>query len=174
MLVLLRARYDVSLCSFANVAGAPSGIASASIGLVFLTGIAIFKMYLKTMGRKTIVFLASNNVNSIKNMKALNNAKISYEKLILVSNETENYYRLKDGMRTKDIQRGNIEKDRLIQHDKRIEVDEVLRQNKRQSQKAKQKHTICGDYKSMLSYCLKCRKETEIKTEKSRRLKNPN
>ena len=75
--------------------------------------------------------------------KALNNAKISHEKLILVSNETENYYRLKDGMRTKDIQRGNIEKDRLIQHDKRIEVDEILRQNKRQSQKAKQKHTIC-------------------------------
>ena len=113
MLVLLRARYDVSLCSFANVVGAPSGIASASIGLVFLTGIAIFKMYLKTMGRKTIVFLASSNVNSIKNMisKALNNAKISHEKLILVSNETENYYRLKDGMRTKDIQRGNIEKD---------------------------------------------------------------
>ena len=65
LLVLSVARSSVSLCSFATV-----GIASVSIGLVFLVVNRFLKMYLKTMkkGRnknRTIVLLASCKLNSI-------------------------------------------------------------------------------------------------------------
>ena len=65
LLVLSVARSSVSLCSFATV-----GIASVSIGLVFLVVNRFLKMYLKTMkkGRnknRAIVLLASCKLNSI-------------------------------------------------------------------------------------------------------------
>ena len=54
LLVLSGASNDVSLCSFTTTIDAPVVIASASICLVFLTSNGIFKMFLKTMGRKNI------------------------------------------------------------------------------------------------------------------------
>ena len=70
LLVLSVARSSVSLCSFATVVATTSGIASVSIGLVFLVVNRFLKMYLKTMkkGRnknRAIVLLASCKLNSI-------------------------------------------------------------------------------------------------------------
>ena len=130
LVILSGAGSGVSLCSFATIVGAPIGIVDASISLVFLGGYGILKKYLKTMGSK---------LNSIEKIisRAPADAEISHEEFTLVSNETENYRRLKDSIRTKDSQGGDIEKDRLIDYDKLTGVDEILRQNYRQSLKLK-------------------------------------
>ena len=44
----------IFLFLFTTVIGAPVGIASASISPVFLISSGVFKMFLKTMGRKEI------------------------------------------------------------------------------------------------------------------------
>lgn len=59
------------------------------------------------------------------------------EELTVVSKEAEKYYKLKDRIRTKYRQQGDIERDRLIKHDKRIRADEIHRQNKNRSLKLK-------------------------------------
>ena len=41
----------------------------------------------------------------------------------------ENYRRLMDSIRTKNNQRGDIERDKSVEHIKRISVNEILRQN---------------------------------------------
>ena len=54
---------------------------------------------------------------------------------MLLINEEQNHFRLKESVRAKDNQQGDIEGDKLIKHGKRIEIDEILRQNERQSLK---------------------------------------
>ena len=54
LLVLSGASNDVFPCSFTTAIDSPVMIASGSICLVFLTSNGIFKMFLKTMGRKNI------------------------------------------------------------------------------------------------------------------------
>ena len=53
------------------------------------------------------------------------NAAISHEKFTLGSKEAENYRQLKNKFRIKYSKRGDTEKDRLIRHEKRIEIDEI-------------------------------------------------
>lgn len=50
----------------------------------------------------------------------------------LISNKSENYRRLDNNIRAKDNQRGDIESDRLIEHDKCIGLDKTLMQNEMQ------------------------------------------
>ena len=52
LLVLSGASSGVSLCSFTNVIGTLSGVASASISLVFFISSGIIKMLLKTTERR--------------------------------------------------------------------------------------------------------------------------
>ena len=42
---------------------------------------------------------------------------------------TKNCHRRKDSIRIKDNHRGDIEMDRLMEHNKRIRADEILMQN---------------------------------------------
>ena len=100
----------ISLCSFFVVISAPVNIASASISLAFLVGYGILEMFLKAMGKKRtkhlgVVLLASSKPNIIKKIifKALADAEISHEEFTLVSNEVENYGRLKENVRFKNI-----------------------------------------------------------------------
>ena len=44
---------------------------------------------------------------------------------------------MEESIRVKEDQLGDFERDRLIEHDKRIGTDEMLRQNKRQHLKLK-------------------------------------
>lgn len=50
----------------------------------------------------------------------------------LISNKSENHHRLDDNIRAKDNQQGDIESDRLIEHDKCIRLDKTLMQNEMQ------------------------------------------
>ena len=45
------------------------------------------------------------------------------------------YLKLKESMRKKDSQIGDTERDRLIEHSKRIGIDVIFKQNERQSLK---------------------------------------
>ena len=64
-------------------------------------------------------------------MKVIADSNTSHENFILVINEEQNYFRLKESIRSKDNQLSNIEWNRLIEHGKSIG------QNERQSLKLK-------------------------------------
>ena len=64
-----------------------------------------------------------------KRSKALNDSDNSHEEFTLVINEEPNYHKLKEGIRIKDSQLGDIKKDRLIELDKRIWIYEKLKYN---------------------------------------------
>lgn len=51
----------------------------------------------------------------------------------MVINEEHNYFRLKESIRAKNNQLGDIEMDRLIEQGKRTEIDEIHRQNESES-----------------------------------------
>ena len=48
--------------------------------------------------------------------KVLIDSGISHEEFTLVINEEQNYFRLKESIRSKDDQLSDIERDRLIEH----------------------------------------------------------
>ena len=68
-------------------------------------------------------------MNSIENIiyKAQIDSDISHEELTLVINEEQKYLRLKESIRTKYCQQGDIERDRLTEHYKRIGISEILK-----------------------------------------------
>lgn len=83
--------------------------------------------------------MATNEVNSIeeKIFKAQTDAETSNKKLTLVSNEEKNTRKHKDSIRTKKSQHIGFERDRIIEQDKRIRTDKILKRNERQSLKLK-------------------------------------
>ena len=58
---------------------------------------------------------------------------------MLVINEEQNYRSMKESIRTNESQLGDIERDRLIGHGKRIGIDEILRDGERQNLNLKYK-----------------------------------
>lgn len=71
--------------------------------------------------------------------KALIDSNISLDEFISLINKEKHYLKLKEIIRTKYSELGEIETDRLIQHGKKIGIDEILKQNKRWSLKPKSK-----------------------------------
>ena len=69
--------------------------------------------------------------------KALTDSDFSHEEFPLVINDEQNYLRLKKIIIIKDSQLDDIERDILIEHNKRIGIDQILKQNERQSLKRK-------------------------------------
>ena len=67
----------------------------------------------------------------------MNDSDISQEEFTLVTNQKHNYLRLKEITRTKDSQQSGIETNRLIEHGKRIGIDEKLKQVLRKNLKLK-------------------------------------
>ena len=51
----------------------------------------------------------------------------------MVINKEHNYFRLKESIRAKNNRLDEIERDRLIKQGKRTEIDEIHRQNERES-----------------------------------------
>ena len=125
-LVLSSAGGSVSLFSFTTVIGTPIQIASADIIIVFLISSRIFKIFLKTRGTKNkhrkIASLARSELNSIEKIisQALIDSVISHGEFAVAFNEEQNYRILKDSIRAKGDQLGDIERDRLIDHRKKI------------------------------------------------------
>ena len=67
----------------------------------------------------------------------MNDSDISQEEFTLITNQKHNYLRLKEIIRTKDSQQSGIETNRLIEHGKRIGIDEKLKQVLRKNLKLK-------------------------------------
>ena len=66
--------------------------------------------------------------------KALIDSNISLDEFISLINKEKHYLKLKEIIRTKymvKLKLGEIETDRLIQHGKKIGIDEILKQNER-------------------------------------------
>ena len=61
------------------------------------------------------------------------------DEFTLVINEEHNCFMLKESFRAKYNQLGDFERERLIEHGKRIGIDEILKQNERQSLKLRSK-----------------------------------
>ena len=51
----------------------------------------------------------------------------------MVINKEHNYFRLEESIRAKNNRLDEIERDRLIEQGKRTEIDEIHRQNERES-----------------------------------------
>ena len=79
-----------------------------------------------------------SKLNSIEKIifKALIDSDISQEEYTLVINEEQNYLRVEEIIRTKDSQL-DIERDTLIEHGKRIGINEIIKQNEGQILKYK-------------------------------------
>ena len=98
-------------------------------------------MFLKIMGKnknkhRKVTLFGRSKLNSIEKIisKALLYSNISHEELPLV-----NYLRLKKNIMTKDNQLGDIEMNISIKYDKRVGIDQILKQNDRQSLKCNYK-----------------------------------
>ena len=83
--------------------------------------------------------LVRSKLNSIEKIisKAIIDAEINHEEFTVVSKEAKKYHRLKDRIRRKYSQQGDIGRDRLIKYDKRIRANEIHKQNKNRSLKLK-------------------------------------
>ena len=90
--------------------------------------------------------LARSKLNSIKSKvsEALINNEISHEDFKTIINEERNYGKLKESIRIMKNQRRDTEKNNLIKEGKEKALIKLL-------DKMRQ-------YKTMLSYCLKCEK----------------
>ena len=102
LIVLSATSGGVSIISFTSVVGAPVGIASASLTLIFSVTTGIIKKLLNITRNKKqkhdkILMLAKSKVNSTETLisKALNDMEISHEEFIVILNEKDKYQRMK-------------------------------------------------------------------------------
>ena len=124
----------ISIASFATVIGVPIGIPSASFSLAFSICTGIVKELLKTTRSKKkkhnkIVTLARSKLNSIKSKisEELINNEISHENFMTVINEEKKYRDRKESIKMMNSQRSDVEKINLIEEDKNIGINEVIR-----------------------------------------------
>ena len=107
ILIVLRATSSgVSIISFINIIGAPVGIASASLTLIFSLTTGIHRKLLNITRNKKkkhdkILMLAKSKLNSIETLisQALIDLDISYEEFIRILKEKDKYERIKENLR---------------------------------------------------------------------------
>ena len=106
--VLSATSSGVSIISFTSIAGAPIGIASASLTLIFsLTGI-VKKLLNITRNKKNkndkILMLAKSKLSSIETLisQALIDMEISHEQFITILKEKDKYEKMKDNLRSEN------------------------------------------------------------------------
>ena len=110
ILVVLRATSSgVSIISFTSIIGAPVGIVSASLTLVFPLTTGIVKKLLNITRNKKkkhdITFmLAKSKLNSIETLisKVLNDLDISHEEFAKILKEKDKYEKMKENLRSKN------------------------------------------------------------------------
>ena len=139
MIVLSVASGSVSIASFTRVIGIPVGIVSTSLSLAFSLCTGLVKKLLKATKNKKkkhnkIVMLARSKLNSIESKisEALINNQISHEDFMTIINEERNYRELKESIR---MMNGQEDKKQILIN--------------------------LFKYKTMLSYCLKCKKNPD-------------
>ena len=94
---------------FTSIAGAPIGIVSASLTLIFSLTTGIVKKLLNITRNKKkkhdkILMLAKSKLNSIETLisQALIDMDISHEKFVTILNEKDKYERMKDNLRSEN------------------------------------------------------------------------
>ena len=110
ILIVLSARNSgVSIISFASIVGAPVGIASASLTLIFSLTTGIVKKILNITRNKNkkhdkILMLAKNKLNSIETLisRALINLDISHQEFITILKEKDKYGKMKENLRSEN------------------------------------------------------------------------
>ena len=92
-----------------NIAGAPVGIASASLNLIFSLTTGIVKKLLNITRNKkkkhdNILMLAKSKLNSIETLisQALIDMDISHEEFVTILNEKDKYENMKDNVRSEN------------------------------------------------------------------------
>ena len=117
LIVLSATSGGTSIISFSSVIGAPAGIASASLSLVFSLTTGIIKLFLKITRKKKkkhnkIVMLARGKLNSTEALifQALIGLGINHEEYKSFNNEEKNYRILKENIR---MMKRDAEKDEL-------------------------------------------------------------
>ena len=118
MLIVLSAiTGGVSLISFTSIIGAPVGIASASVTLIFSLTTGIVKKILNITKKKKkkkkhdkILMLAKSKLNSIDTLisQALIDMGISHEEFIAILKEKDTYEMMKDNLRNKNGESNEI------------------------------------------------------------------
>ena len=150
---------SISIASFASVIGAPVGIASAIFSTEFSMSTGITKKLVKTTRNKKkkhskIVMLARSKLNSIESQisEALMNNEIGHEDFMTIINEEKIHRELKESIKMMKSQRSDTEKINLIEKGKKYVLMNLLNA-------ITLLITILSiKYKTMLSYCLKCKK----------------
>ena len=136
LIVLSSTSGSISIVSFTTVIGTPVAIASASFSFTFSITTGTVKNLLKTRQNKKkkhnkIVMLPRSILNSIESKisEALINDEISHEDFAAIINKEKNYRELKESIRMMKSQRGDTEKNNLIEEGKRKGIDKTIRQN---------------------------------------------
>ena len=108
LIVLSATSGGVSIISFTIIVGAPVGIASASLTLLFslTTGILNITKYNKKKKKKhdESFMLAKSKLNSVEILvsQALVDMEISYEEFITILKENDTYEKMKDNLRSEN------------------------------------------------------------------------
>ena len=86
--------------------------------------------------------LARSKLNSIESKisEALINNEISHEDFMTILNEEKKYRELKESIRMMNSQRSDAEKVNLIEEDKKIGINEVIKHNEIINDKLKYKY----------------------------------
>ena len=106
LIVLSATSSGVSIVSFTSIVGAPVGIASASLTLIFSLTTGIVKKLLNITRNKKkkhdkILMLAKSKLSSIETLvsQALIDMEISHEEFNAIIREKEKYERMKENVR---------------------------------------------------------------------------
>ena len=109
LIVLSATSSGVSIISFTSIAGAPVGIASASLTLIFSLTTGIVKQLLNITRNKKkkhdkIVMLAKSKLSSIETLisQALIDMDISYKEFATILKEKDKYEKMKDNLRSEN------------------------------------------------------------------------
>ena len=108
---------------------------SASCSLAFSITTGFVKKFLKTIRNKKkynkIVMLARSKLNSIESKisEALINNEINHEDFMTTINEEKKHLELKKSIRMMNIQRSDVEKISLNEEGKKIDINEVIKDN---------------------------------------------
>ena len=109
LIVLSATTGGVSIISFTSITGAPVGIASASLTLIFSLTTGIVKKLLNiTINKKKkhdkILMLAKSKLNSIETLifQALIDLDISHKEFIKILREKDKYEQMKENLRSEN------------------------------------------------------------------------
>ena len=109
LIVLIATRSGVSIILFTSIVGAPVGIASATVTLIFSLTTGIVKKLLsitrnKKKKHEKLLMLAKSKFSSIETLisQALIDLNISHEEFVTILKEKDKYKKMKENLRSEN------------------------------------------------------------------------